>query len=328
MPFKMPRISVILPVYNCEKYINETIQSVINQTFENFELLIIDDCSTDSTVAIIKSFNDHRIQLIQKEKNTGYTNSLNYAISIAKGEYVARMDGDDICLPKRFEKQVTFLDQNPNVILCGTSIQIIGKNKILHYPSIHDEIMVKLCFGNSFFHPSVMGRLNIFKENPYDTRFEPAEDYDLWTRLVFKGKLANLNEVLLMYRVHDQQISVVKNKYQTTVGYASQFRMLEPLIDFEEDIYIKMHIAFKKQEYYSKEDFKKSLVLFKTIQKGNAKNKVYSTTLFEDKLKNVKVTFLKNYFRSEGLKLNLLFFYFKIIKIDDFLELLKIRFVK
>lgn len=324
----MPRISVILPVYNCEKYINETIQSVIDQTFQDFELLIIDDCSTDSTVAIIKSFNDHRIQLIRKEKNTGYTNSLNYAVSIAKGEYVARMDGDDICLPKRFEKQVAFLDQNPNVILCGTSIQIIGKNKISHYPSLHDEIMVKLCFGNSFFHPSVMGRVNIFKENPYDINFEPAEDYDLWTRLVFKGQLANLNEILLMYRVHDQQVSVVKNKLQTTVGYASQFRMLEPLIDFEEDIYNTMHIAFKKQEHYSKEDLKKSLLLFKTIQKGNVKNKVYNSRFFEDKLQNVKLTFLKNYFRSEGLKLNLLFFYFKIIKIDDFLELLKIRFIK
>ena len=324
----MPRLSVILPVYNCEKYIYEAVDSILNQTFTDFELLIVDDFSTDSTVLILESFKDSRIQLFKKEKNTGYTNSLNYAISIAKGEYIARMDGDDICLPQRFEKQVNFLDCHPDVILCGSAVQIIDSDTILRLPTNHDEIKVKLCFATSFCHPSVMGKAIVFKENLYDVKLEPAEDYDLWTRLVFKGQLANLDEILLMYRIHEEQVSLLRSEYQTTVGYSSQFRMFEPIINYEDDIYSKMHIAFKKQEHYSKEDLKKSLLLFKTIQKGNSKNKVYSTTLFEDKLKNVKVTFLKNYFRREGLKLNLLFFYFKIIQIDDFLELLKIRFIK
>ena len=116
-----PKISVILPVYNSELYIKETIDRVLNQTFSDFELLIIDDCSTDKTVSIIKEYSDERICLIEKEKNSGLINSLNFGISLAKGEYIARMDGDDICLLERFAKQVAFLDKNPTIILCGTA---------------------------------------------------------------------------------------------------------------------------------------------------------------------------------------------------------------
>lgn len=324
----MPKISVILPVYNCETYVRETIQSVLNQTFEDFELLIIDDCSKDSTVEIVESFDDKRIQLFKKEKNTGYTNSLNYAVSIAKGEFIARMDGDDVCVSNRFEKQVQFLDDNPNIILCGTAIQIIGQNTILRHPSTHDEIKVKLCFGSAFYHPSVMGRITSFKENPYDNKFEPAEDYDLWTRLAFKGELANLDEVLLKYRVHQKQISVVKNQYQITVGYPSQFRMFEQIIDFEDDIYKKMHIAFRKQENYSKQDFTNSLVLLNLLEKGNALKKIYDEKLFKIKLENVRITFLKNYFRTEGLKISSFPVIFKHILIKDVLKLLKTRLLK
>ncbi|KRD07467.1 hypothetical protein ASE21_18450 [Flavobacterium sp. Root901] len=324
----MPKVSVILPVYNCEKYIRESIESVLNQTFEDFELLIIDDCSTDSTVAIIENFDDSRINLIRKEKNTGLIYSLNYAVSIAKGEYIARMDGDDICLPQRFEKQLKFLEQNPNIILCGSAIQIINENTILRHPLFHEEIIIKLCFTTSFCHPSVMGKTAVFKENLYDIKYKHAEDYDLWTRLAFKGELANLEEVLLLYRSHEEQVSQANNVHQTTVGYSSQFRMFESIINFENDIYKKMHIAFKKQDHYTIDDFKKSLILFNLLQKGNVKKKIYDNKLFNNQLKKIRLNFLKNYFRTERIQIKLFLSYCKMIKIEDFIKLIKYRFKK
>ena len=209
----MPKVSVILPVYNCEQYIFETIQSVLKQTFSDFELLVVDDCSTDNTVKIIKEFNDSRINLIIKEKNSGYTDSLNYAVALAKGEYIARMDGDDVCMPNRFEKQVAFLEKNTDVVLCGSSVQFIGYQiGTKKYPIKYDDIKIKLCFGTPFCHPSVMGKKEIFLQVPYDRNFEPAEDIHLWSRIVKMGKVENLDETLLLYRTHKNQVSITKKE--------------------------------------------------------------------------------------------------------------------
>jgi glycosyltransferase involved in cell wall biosynthesis len=324
----MPEISVVLPVYNCDKFIFEAIQSVLNQSYTKYEVIIIDDCSTDKTVEIIKGFKDARIKLIVKEKNTGYTDSLNYAISIAKGKYIARMDGDDICLPCRFEKQIAFLESNKNVILCGSGIQIIGTDTILHHPSSHDEIKVKLCFGSSFYHPTVMGRKEFFIKNPYNRNLEPAEDYDLWTRLAFQGELANLEEVLLVYRVHENQVSQVMNKYQTTVGYSSQNRMFERLVKTDKNRLELLHNIFKTQQNYTTADFKKALIFILLLQKNNKKLGVYSKEIFAKALENKKNTFLKNYFRAEKVNLNKVMIYFRHLTFLDVFRLFKFRYFK
>jgi glycosyltransferase involved in cell wall biosynthesis len=203
------KISVIMPVYNCELYIKEAVDSILNQTYINFEFLILDDASTDCTVSIIQEYNDPRIALIEKPINTGYTNSLNLGLQLAKGKYIARMDGDDISLPERFARQVAFLEANPAVILCGTWYSIIGSDRIVKVPESHDAIKVALLRGNCFAHPSVMMRkrsLEVF-QIVYDVSKEPAEDYDLWVRLVMKGRLYNLQEVLLDYRTHSNQVT-------------------------------------------------------------------------------------------------------------------------
>jgi glycosyltransferase involved in cell wall biosynthesis len=322
----MPKVSVILPVYNCEQYILESVQSVLNQSFFDFELLIIDDCSTDNTLAIINEFKDSRIKLILKEKNTGYTDSLNYAISIAKGQYIARMDGDDICLPNRFEKQVAFLDENPKIILCGSAIQIIGTSTILRHPTIYEDIKIKLCFGNSFYHPSVMGRIEVFQANPYDKTYEPAEDYDLWTRIAFQGELANLEEVLLWYRVHENQVSTAKSEYQTTVGYASQYRMFKPLnLNYDESIYKIMHKTFKLQEQYITLDFENSLLFLDALLKANYELQVYDKTLFYHKIQSIKLNFLRVYFKRGDINVFKMFMYLRYI---SFKEISKLIFKK
>lgn len=211
-----PKISVLMPVYNCELYIKKAIDSILNQTYSDFEFLIIDDASTDETVSIIKSYNDARIQLIEKPINSGYTNSLNYGLKLAKGKYIARMDGDDISLPERFAKQVDFLDKNLDVVLCGTAFCIIGTNEIISIPQNHEEIKLALLKNNCIAHPSVMMRKSILDKGSilYDLAKEPSEDYDLWVRLISKGKLHNLLEVLLKYRIHDKQVSQKRTEQQ------------------------------------------------------------------------------------------------------------------
>ena len=322
----MPKVSVILPVYNCEQYIFETVQSVLNQTFADFELLIVDDCSTDKTVAIIKEFNDDRIQLTLKEKNTGYTDSLNYAISIAKGQYIARMDGDDICVSTRFEKQVAFLDANPNIILCGSAIQIIGTNTVLRHPSNHEAIKVKLCFGTSFYHPSVMGRVEVFQANLYDKKYEPAEDYDLWTRLAFQGELANLEEVLLLYRVHDNQVS---NERKTTQEAHSLWCKLNMFSLFEIKSYFNLDeinlVVGRKQPISFQECEKIQFITAFLIQK-NKELQVFDLFEFEKEMEKHKIIQIKSFItKDKFLKWCTYSFFMKKCKFIEFLNLLNIK---
>lgn len=210
------KISVIMPVYNCELYINDAIDSILNQTHNNFELLIIDDASTDKTLELAKKYSDVRVKVIEKPIKTGLTNSLNHGLKIAKGKYIARMDGDDISLPNRFSKQISFLEANQEVILCGSWFNIMGSDRIVKVPEKHDQIKLAFLKGNCIAHPSVMMRkkaLDAFSV-VYDGSKEPAEDYDLWVRLMSKGRLHNLQEVLLNYRVHSEQVTKKHSKEQ------------------------------------------------------------------------------------------------------------------
>lgn len=224
---KIPKVSVLMPVYNCELYIEEAIDSILNQTFSDFELLIIDDASSDSTVSIIKTYEDCRIQLIEKPQNSGYTNSLNYGLSIAKGQYIARMDGDDISLPERFAKQVAFLDANAEIVLCGSNYNVINRNKIVILPEKDQQIKLALLRGNCIAHPSVMIRNSIIKKNHllYNAKTEPAEDYDFWVRLLKIGSFYNIQEVLLNYRIHNTQVSQKKQTLQLQSSIKSRLKM-------------------------------------------------------------------------------------------------------
>lgn len=319
-----PLVSVLMPVYNCDQYILESIESVLNQTFSDFELLIIDDCSTDNTFNIIQAIEDERIKLFQKPKNSGYTDSLNYGISIAKGKYVARMDGDDICLPTRFEKQVNFLDKNPEVILCGTAIQIIGTEKVLRHPLNHDEIKVKLCFANSLYHPTLMGRIEVFKEHNYDKKYEPAEDYELWTRLVFLGKLANLEEVLLKYRIHENQISEYKKSIQISNFFKCRINMLNQLNLLDSFSEKDILIAIEEQNKYDSINLTNSLKIFKLLKKENKNYKRFKEDLFSQYIDKIRLDFIKRYLRS-GSKIKTSFFLLTKISIFDYLKALNLN---
>lgn len=293
-----PQITVLMPVYNCELYIKQAIDSILNQSFSDFEFIIIDDASTDSTTSIIKSYNDDRIQLIVKKQNSGYTNSLNYGLSIAKGEYIARMDGDDISLPERFAKQVAFLKANSDIALCGTLYQVIGTEKISNHPLQHDDIKVKLISGCYIAHPTVMLVKSKFDKHKleYDSSMEPAEDYELWSRLIFLEKTANIDEVLLHYRVHSQQTSIVRNEKQNKVAQEVRITMLRKVIpSLDKELYffdlkregLDLEIILEKLK--GKINLLNALVVVNK-QKNIYKNKMFIQFIDEEK-NNISVSY-------------------------------------
>lgn len=210
-----PLVSVIMSAYNAEKYISQTIQSVLDQTFADFEFLIFNDGSKDRTEDIIRSFNDGRIKLVNQQ-NIGLTKTLNKALALAQGEYIARMDADDICEPPRLEKQVSFLNSHPEISLCGTWAKMIDAdgNYIKNYnvPIKHYDIKKRLLLHCPMIHPSVMFRRKIFEEiGGYDESFRFAQDYEYWTRILAKYQAANLPEYLINYRVFEQNITKSNN---------------------------------------------------------------------------------------------------------------------
>ena len=204
-----PTISVIMPAYNAEKYINEAIDSILAQTFTDFEFIIIDDGSTDSTCAIVESYSDSRIRFFKNEHNLGVAATLNRGLDLARGEYIARMDADDISLPTRFEKQAAYMDSHPDVVVCGTGVECFGARHETRFFSETDaQLKIDLLFGCCFAHPSVIIRSSVISSGfHYDTAFDKMEDYELWWRISNFGKLASIHEILLKYRIHTGQVT-------------------------------------------------------------------------------------------------------------------------
>ena len=207
-----PLVSVNMPVYNGAKYIKQAIDSILNQTFSNFELIIVDDGSTDNSTKIIESYLDFRIKLYSNEINRGLAYTRNKAIELSCGKYIAVLDCDDIAYPERLEKQVSFLEANPEYGLVGSWFDIVDKNSISNGDVVKltlasHLIKSQLFFGNYFAQSTIMMRKEIFYEFRYHSEFAPAEDYFLWSQIAFKYKVANLQESLVKYRSHDESIS-------------------------------------------------------------------------------------------------------------------------
>lgn len=205
-----PAVTVLVSAFNAEKYIAETIESVLNQTLKDFELLIVDDGSKDDTYARILEFSDNRIRVIKNEKNEGLISSLNKGIIHARAKYIARLDADDIAFSTRLEKQVAFMEANPDVGLCGTFAEGFGtKAGIIKVPIANNEICMDLCFNNCFVHSSVIIRRSILTQYHLHYRLPFCEDYDLWCQISRVSQVHNLPEILVCYRKHDTQITKV-----------------------------------------------------------------------------------------------------------------------
>lgn len=219
IPTVTPKISVVMSAYNAEKYIKIAIQSVLRQTYQDFEFIIINDGSTDNTLSVVKEFKDRRIKIVENAENIGLTSSLNNGIAIAKGEYIARMDADDVSLPLRFETQIKFLSRNPDYALIGSSFyQIDETGEIVSFTKVlteNSEINSNLIHQNWFGHGSVMMRKTAFVEcGGYSSNFKYAQDYDLWLRISEKFKVANNEEPLYSWRMLKDSISTGKKEEQ------------------------------------------------------------------------------------------------------------------
>jgi glycosyltransferase involved in cell wall biosynthesis len=208
-----------MSVFNSERYLKLAIESILNQTYQNLEFIIINDGSTDDSHSIIKSFNDSRIVYIKEERNKGLVNALNKSLKLAKGEYIARMDADDIALPSRLKLQVDFLLSNEEVELVGTCYEKITDSISLgvrKQQANYKKLKFRLFFGNNIAHPTVMFRRKLIDNGDYYYRLDyaVAQDYELWTRLAIKYNLDNLPLVLLKYRVHSEQVTSHKSDLQ------------------------------------------------------------------------------------------------------------------
>lgn len=208
----MKKLSVVLPVYNASEFIEASIESILNQSFKNFELIVINDGSKDNSLEIIKKFDDKRIVLVDQE-NKGLAKTLNIGLKLSQGEYIARMDADDICLPNRFEKQVEYLDLNKEYALIGSGIEIINENNehvSYHAPYIgHDKLVsIMRTKGNPFKHPTIMfRRREIVEIGGYNELIgKYFEDYFLWNEVAKFHKVDNLPMVLLKYRISNNSI--------------------------------------------------------------------------------------------------------------------------
>jgi glycosyltransferase involved in cell wall biosynthesis len=218
-------ISVLMSVYNGERFLREAVESILSQTWTDFEFIIVDDGSTDGSVEIVESYADTRLRLVHNNRNLGLSQSLNRGLEEAGGRYVARMDADDISLPERFERQMSFMDAHPEVGACGTwakDIDDSGQIVAEHRTIVDKRLDCYYWIPSPIVHPTAMIRTELLKRLKYNPDVRYAQDFNLWLRIVKAGfKLANLAEFLFLYRVHPMSISESKLEAQLLSSYES-----------------------------------------------------------------------------------------------------------
>lgn len=227
-----PIVTVLLPVYNGDRYLREAIESILAQAFDAFELLIVDDGSTDGTVAICRSFSDPRIRVIRHEKNSGLVSALNDGIDQITTKYVARMDADDVALPSRLARQVAFLESQPDIVACGSWARelVDGRLRAVMRRPIGEYLRQTAWRPVPILHPTACLRTEVLRELRYRPGFTHAEDYDLWLRLCRHNRIDNVPAVLLHYRIHQASVSHAFRAMQRSSAWRA-FREHFPAID-------------------------------------------------------------------------------------------------
>ncbi len=303
---KDPRVTVVIPVYNRQDYIESSIKSILNQTYTDFELLVINDKSSDNTAIIVQDLikQDSRIKLLDNVNQKGIVGGLNTGIANARGEYIVRMDDDDFSLPTRIEKQVKFMDENPKIGVCGTWVKLFGSvnNIVWKLATSSDLIKVTMLFYGALAHPAVIIRKKILTDNNqfYDYSFQWTEDYDLWTRLSKFTDFANIPEILLKYRTHSKNVTTTHSDIQLTNSRKIRIRQLNDLgiipIDEESEIHDK--ISNSNFDRDNSDFLKKSVSWFNKILLNNSKVSRYNQKVLANFLVNKTLEIYKtsNYF--------------------------------
>ncbi len=302
-----PLISVILPVYNAENYILESINSVLNQTYTNFELIVINDGSKDNSSEVIKSISDKRIIYIEQQ-NQGLAKTLNNGLKIAKGDFIARQDHDDISLPLRFEKQIQYFLNNKNCGLLGTWATIINEQGIAtgqfhKHPTKNSELKIKLLLDNYFVHTSVMFRKDVITNcGTYNETINGlVQDFEYWYRISQHFEIANLPELLINYRQLSTGMSFTElnNNYSTIVAQQSFNNIKHYLTNSQYDLAEKISKLYHgiNTVSYTKIDVKQSIDLFNTLVYKINKNQPKAE--LEELTKRYNFYFTYNYYNSK-----------------------------
>ena len=309
-----PLVTVLMPVFNGEEFLKEAIESILTQTYINFEFLIINDGSTDDSERIIRSYKDSRIKYIKNEINLRLIETLNKGIQLANGKYIARMDADDVCDSRRLELQVEFLEKNLEYGLVGArGVSIGGLVEIkYHYPSEHNSIQFALSLYNPFLHSCITYRKELLEVNKfeYNSRYPHCEDYELWLRMIKYTKFYNLPEFLIKIRVHDNQVT--KQNIDLQINYTNELRS---------NYLLSLGFVMSEIELFDNELLNKlndrnlldKVIIFEGILKKNKELHIFSNEV----LKRYVIINLKNCI-LELNKSN-----FKIIKLVLFNSLLK-----
>jgi glycosyltransferase involved in cell wall biosynthesis len=271
-----------MPVYNASAFLPEAIDSILQQTLTDFEFLIIDDGSVDGTSTIIEGYNDTRIKHIKLPVNGGIVNALNKGLSLAQGEYIVRMDGDDIAVSTRIERQVAFMDTHPEIGAAGSWVTYFGaKNGLMKQPSTHEEIVWALLFGSAIFHPSVILRADTIRNLSlrYPENYPHAEDYAFWIELSRKTKLANIEEPLLNYRWTNTSVTSVHSNLQRKSAEKLQRLMHEILLgNVLDDQKWSLLLSGSSQTV----DISEVYHVYNVI---NQRNKLFSASVFRKKIR-------------------------------------------
>lgn len=279
----MVEVSVIMPAYNAEKFIKDAIESILQQTFKNFEFIIINDGSSDKTEEIILSYDDSRIKYIKNNTNLGIVKTLNVGLDNANGKYIVRMDADDISVDTRIEKLYTHMESNQNIGVLGSDICVFGEGieqYVFEYSHSCNLAKAELMFNSSLAHPSVIIRKSILKDNnlKYEEEFKGLEDFVLWWRCSFYSEICSLDEVLLRYRKHKNQITKTRPEKFFKDFYSFCKERLDIFsLDFsksEIDLFYKYCIGNYNE--FSIGDLNMYIILLSKIIKVNNKKIIFS----------------------------------------------------
>lgn len=321
------KISVILPVFNAEAYLKKAIESILNQTYADFELIIINDGSLDHSEEIILSFNDNRIIYVKNSKNMGVVASLNAALKIATCKYIARMDADDIAYSHRLKTQYDYMELHPEIGVCGSYLEILATKELIKYPQFHEEIVFDFLIRNVIAHPVVMFKRELLNENnlQYQHEYYPAEDYKLWLDLIKVTTFYNFPFPLLQYNVHPSSISQSNQQIQIEKIYEIRTTyLLDTLLLYTEDSFQLMMQVLKFQIINDPKKIDKLKILFVSLLEKNVIAKSFNHEKFLQlfrlywyivvKQSNANMgTTIKTYLSLRHIGLCKLYFFFKLL---------------
>ena len=287
--------------YNSEKYIGYAIQSILDQAYDNLELIIIEDGSTDKTLQIINSYKDPRINIIENSNNMGIPFSRNRALASSNGKYIAVLDSDDISLDMRIFDQVEFLENNPSFGLIGGLSELIDSSgfnmNIIQGQSLSsEETMVHLLFKNCFTHSTIMFNKELIKSFSFNLDFAVCEDYELIVKIAQKRKIKNLNKVIIQYRIHNKNITQTNKSFDSNIKkiILSQFlRMGLSVSDKDYRIHKKLS---KKNVHHDNTELIYSLEWLEKLYMANMRKKIYPKEEFYNKISGYWFNLINNPF--------------------------------